>query len=146
MPNVSFLQYVLKKMNLQNASKRERKAAEQEAKLLAKLKHPNIVSYKVSTRTWAAHVSMGSFQRSVFNSLSLGRCIKSLKLNFELVFLPASVKHFLWSCTLMDDINLESTLVQVLAWGCHWRRNDCVIRKFECIYFISKSYFRIPWW
>ena len=46
-----FFQYVLKKMNLQNASKRERKAAEQEAKLLAKLKHPNIVSYKDSFET-----------------------------------------------------------------------------------------------
>lgn len=35
-------------MELQNASKRERKAAEQEGKLLSKLKHPNIVSYKDS--------------------------------------------------------------------------------------------------
>ena len=42
------LQYVLKKMDIHNASKRERKAAEQEAKLLSKLKHPNIVSYKDS--------------------------------------------------------------------------------------------------
>ena len=33
---------------MQNASKRERKAAEQEAKLLSRLKHPNIVSYKDS--------------------------------------------------------------------------------------------------
>ena len=41
-------QYVLKKLDLKNASKRERKAAEQEAKLLSKLKHPNIVSYKDS--------------------------------------------------------------------------------------------------
>ena len=38
-------------MELKNASKRERKAAEQEAKLLAKLKHPNIVSYKDSFET-----------------------------------------------------------------------------------------------
>lgn len=38
-------------MSLQKASKRERKAAEQEAKLLAKLKHPNIVSYKDSFET-----------------------------------------------------------------------------------------------
>ena len=38
-------------MELRNASKRERKAAEQEAKLLAKLKHPNIVSYKDSFET-----------------------------------------------------------------------------------------------
>ena len=35
-------------MNLQKASKRERKSAEQEAKLLSRLKHPNIVSYKDS--------------------------------------------------------------------------------------------------
>ena len=40
--------YVLKKMDLKKASKRERKAAEQEAKLLSKLKHPNIVGYKDS--------------------------------------------------------------------------------------------------
>nr|XP_006811353.1 PREDICTED: serine/threonine-protein kinase Nek4-like [Saccoglossus kowalevskii] len=44
-------QYVLKKMDLQNASKRERKAAELEAKLLSKLRHPNIVSYKDSFET-----------------------------------------------------------------------------------------------
>lgn len=44
-------QYVLKKMDLQKASKRERKAAEQEAKLLSKLKHPNIVAYKDSFET-----------------------------------------------------------------------------------------------
>ena len=31
-----------------NASKRERTAAEQEAKLLSRLRHPNIVSYKDS--------------------------------------------------------------------------------------------------
>ncbi|XP_071491295.1 uncharacterized protein [Diadema antillarum] len=41
-------QYVIKKMELLNASKREKKAAEQEAKLLSKLRHPNIVSYKDS--------------------------------------------------------------------------------------------------
>ena len=41
-------QYVLKKLDLHNASKRERRAAELEAKLLSKLKHPNIVSYKDS--------------------------------------------------------------------------------------------------
>ncbi|XP_074646198.1 uncharacterized protein LOC141902392 isoform X3 [Tubulanus polymorphus] len=41
-------QYVLKKIDLQNASKRERKAAEQEVKLLSRLKHPNIVAYKDS--------------------------------------------------------------------------------------------------
>lgn len=38
-------------MNLQRASQRERKSAEQEAKLLSKLKHPNIVSYKDSFET-----------------------------------------------------------------------------------------------
>ncbi|CAK8681393.1 unnamed protein product [Clavelina lepadiformis] len=41
-------QYVVKKMILHKASKRERKAAQLEAKLLSKLKHPNIVSYKDS--------------------------------------------------------------------------------------------------
>ncbi|XP_059151041.1 serine/threonine-protein kinase Nek4-like isoform X2 [Physella acuta] len=44
-------QYVLKKLNLGKASKRERKSAEQEAKLLSKLKHPNIVAYKDSFET-----------------------------------------------------------------------------------------------
>ena len=44
-------QYVLKRINLQRASKRERTSAEQEAKLLQKLKHPNIVSYKQSFET-----------------------------------------------------------------------------------------------
>ncbi|CAH1783143.1 unnamed protein product [Owenia fusiformis] len=43
--------YVLKKMNLRDSSKRERKAAEQEAKLLSKLRHPNIVSYRDSFET-----------------------------------------------------------------------------------------------
>lgn len=43
-----FKQYVLKRINLKHASVRERKSAEQEAKLLSKLKHPNIVSYKDS--------------------------------------------------------------------------------------------------
>ncbi len=47
----ALFQYVLKKMELRNASKRERKAAELEAKLLSKLKHPNIVSYKDSFET-----------------------------------------------------------------------------------------------
>lgn len=41
-------QYVLKRINLKKASKREQHAAEQEAKLLSKLKHPNIVTYKDS--------------------------------------------------------------------------------------------------
>lgn len=48
---ITFFQYVLKKMNLSRASKRERTSAEQEAKLLSKLKHPNIVSYKDSFET-----------------------------------------------------------------------------------------------
>ncbi|XP_022096016.1 serine/threonine-protein kinase Nek4-like isoform X2 [Acanthaster planci] len=41
-------QYVIKKMEMLNASRRERTAAEQEAKLLSRLRHPNIVSYKDS--------------------------------------------------------------------------------------------------
>uniref|UniRef100_A0A8C3CNV0 Serine/threonine-protein kinase Nek4 n=1 Tax=Cairina moschata TaxID=8855 RepID=A0A8C3CNV0_CAIMO len=41
-------QYVIKKLNLKNASIRERKAAEQEAQLLSQLKHPNIVAYRES--------------------------------------------------------------------------------------------------
>ncbi|NWU97452.1 NEK4 kinase, partial [Upupa epops] len=41
-------QYVIKKLNLKNASHRERKAAEQEAQLLSQLKHPNIVTYRES--------------------------------------------------------------------------------------------------
>ncbi|OBS59923.1 hypothetical protein A6R68_08954 [Neotoma lepida] len=41
-------QYVIKKLNLRNASSRERRAAEQEAQLLSRLKHPNIVTYKES--------------------------------------------------------------------------------------------------
>ena len=45
------IQYVLKKLDVHNASKRERHAAEQEAKLLSRLKHPNIVSYKDSFET-----------------------------------------------------------------------------------------------
>lgn len=45
---IYFKQFVIKKMELLRASKREKKAAEQEAKLLSKLRHPNIVSYKDS--------------------------------------------------------------------------------------------------
>ncbi|KAM6176928.1 serine/threonine-protein kinase Nek4 [Erethizon dorsatum] len=41
-------QYVIKKLNLRNATSRERQAAEQEAQLLSQLKHPNIVTYKES--------------------------------------------------------------------------------------------------
>ncbi|XP_075864525.1 serine/threonine-protein kinase Nek4 isoform X3 [Microcebus murinus] len=42
------MKYVIKKLNLQKASSRERRAAEQEAQLLSQLKHPNIVTYKES--------------------------------------------------------------------------------------------------
>lgn len=41
-------QCVMKKVDLSKASSRERKAAEQEAKLLSQLRHPNIVSYRES--------------------------------------------------------------------------------------------------
>ncbi|KAM6927814.1 serine/threonine-protein kinase Nek4 [Xenentodon cancila] len=41
-------QYVIKKLNLTTSSKRERRAAEQEAQLLSRLKHPNIVTYRES--------------------------------------------------------------------------------------------------
>ncbi|KAH0630051.1 hypothetical protein JD844_012637 [Phrynosoma platyrhinos] len=41
-------QYVIKRLNLKHASRRERKAAEQEAQLLSQLKHPNIVTYRES--------------------------------------------------------------------------------------------------
>lgn len=52
-------QYVLKKINLAKASKKERSSAEQEAKLLSKLKHPNIVAYKDSfERDGQLHIAM----------------------------------------------------------------------------------------
>ncbi|KAK2862324.1 hypothetical protein Q5P01_001857 [Channa striata] len=41
-------QYVIKKLNLTTSTKRERRAAEQEAQLLSRLQHPNIVTYKES--------------------------------------------------------------------------------------------------
>ncbi|XP_071349793.1 serine/threonine-protein kinase Nek4 isoform X2 [Trachinotus anak] len=41
-------QYVIKKLNLTTSSKRERRAAEQEAQLLSELRHPNIVTYRES--------------------------------------------------------------------------------------------------
>ncbi|XP_039626400.1 serine/threonine-protein kinase Nek4 isoform X3 [Polypterus senegalus] len=41
-------QYVVKKLNLQTSSRKERKAAEQEAQLLSQLRHPNIVTYRES--------------------------------------------------------------------------------------------------
>uniref|UniRef100_A0A8C2Z352 non-specific serine/threonine protein kinase n=1 Tax=Cyclopterus lumpus TaxID=8103 RepID=A0A8C2Z352_CYCLU len=43
-----FSQYVVKKLNLTTSSKRERRAAEQEAQLLSRLRHPNIVTYRES--------------------------------------------------------------------------------------------------
>ncbi|XP_036358054.1 serine/threonine-protein kinase Nek4 isoform X2 [Octopus sinensis] len=43
--------YVLKKINLKSTSDKERRAAEQEARLLSNLKHPNIVTYKDSFQT-----------------------------------------------------------------------------------------------
>ncbi|XP_061583666.1 serine/threonine-protein kinase Nek4 isoform X2 [Cololabis saira] len=43
-----FFQYVIKKLNLTTSSKRERRAAEQEAQLLSQLRHPNIVTYRES--------------------------------------------------------------------------------------------------
>ena len=48
-------------MEISTASRRERKAAEQEAKLLAKLKHPNICSYKDSfeTEDGMLYIAMG---------------------------------------------------------------------------------------
>lgn len=50
MPNyvLYFFQYVIKKLNLITSSKRERRAAEQEAQLLSQLRHPNIVTYRES--------------------------------------------------------------------------------------------------
>ncbi|XP_010388257.1 serine/threonine-protein kinase Nek4 isoform X2 [Corvus cornix cornix] len=41
-------QYVIKKLNLRSASRREKRAAEQEAQLLSQLRHPNIVTYRES--------------------------------------------------------------------------------------------------
>ncbi|XP_033096914.1 serine/threonine-protein kinase Nek4-like [Anneissia japonica] len=53
--------YVVKKLEIRNASKKERIAAEQEAKLLSKLRHPNIVSYKDSFESEDGHlyIAMG---------------------------------------------------------------------------------------
>ncbi|XP_014892223.1 serine/threonine-protein kinase Nek4 isoform X2 [Poecilia latipinna] len=46
--NTDRKQYVIKKLNLTTSSKRERRAAEQEAQLLSRLRHPNIVTYRES--------------------------------------------------------------------------------------------------
>ncbi|KAJ8259781.1 hypothetical protein GJAV_G00173390 [Gymnothorax javanicus] len=46
--NTDRKQYVIKKLNLTSSSKRERRAAEQEAQLLSLLRHPNIVTYRES--------------------------------------------------------------------------------------------------
>lgn len=43
---LSHAQYVLKKMEIKTSSPRERDLALQEASLMAKLKHPNVVTYK----------------------------------------------------------------------------------------------------
>ncbi|TRZ01824.1 hypothetical protein DNTS_026173 [Danionella cerebrum] len=45
---VAQTRYVIKKLNLRASSRRERRAAEQEAQLLSQLKHPNIVMYRES--------------------------------------------------------------------------------------------------
>ena len=52
--------YVIKRMGLKNASRKERKAAQLEVKLLASLKHPNIISYKESfmDRSGAMYIVM----------------------------------------------------------------------------------------
>jgi NIMA (never in mitosis gene a)-related kinase len=42
------MKYVLKQIDLRKTSKKDIQSAQQEAKLLSKLKHPNIVSYKDS--------------------------------------------------------------------------------------------------
>ncbi len=59
---LNLFQYVLKKLGVRNVSKKERKAAEQEAKLLSKLKHPNIVAYK------------DSFEDDGFLYIAMGYC------------------------------------------------------------------------
>ncbi|NXK92299.1 NEK4 kinase, partial [Formicarius rufipectus] len=48
--------YVIKKLNLRTASRRERRAAEQEAQLLARLRHPNIVTYRESWQGRDGHL------------------------------------------------------------------------------------------
>jgi len=54
-------QYVIKKIDLHEASDRERTFAQQEVQILAKLKHPNIVSYKESFQNNEGflHIVMG---------------------------------------------------------------------------------------
>ena len=57
----SWLQFVMKNIKLGNSSAKERTAAEQEASLLSKLQHPNIVSYKESFQDshGILHIVMG---------------------------------------------------------------------------------------
>ncbi|XP_027747426.1 serine/threonine-protein kinase Nek4 isoform X2 [Empidonax traillii] len=52
----SYGEYVIKKLNLRNASSRERRAAEQEAQLLSQLRHPNIVTYRESWQGQDGHL------------------------------------------------------------------------------------------
>ena len=54
-------QYVLKKIDLSTSSTKERESAEQEAKLLSTLKHPNIVAYKDSfeSKDGFLYIAMG---------------------------------------------------------------------------------------
>eukprot|EP00794_Sanderia_malayensis_P007467 gene7467-8296_t len=54
-------QYVIKKIDLHGASEKERNFSEQEVQILAKLRHPNIVSYKESFQTSDGflHIVMG---------------------------------------------------------------------------------------
>jgi NIMA (never in mitosis gene a)-related kinase 1/4/5 len=53
-------QFVLKKIDLKQASAKDRKSAEQESKLLSQLKHPNIVSYRDSyEKDGILHIIMG---------------------------------------------------------------------------------------
>lgn len=54
-------QYVIKKIDLHEASEKERTFAQQEVQILAKLKHPNIVSYKESFQSLDGflHIVMG---------------------------------------------------------------------------------------
>lgn len=50
--------YVIKKIDLHNASAKERTFAQQEVEILSKLRHPNIVSYKESFQSDEGHLSI----------------------------------------------------------------------------------------